>query len=305
MASYFRYVFGCCIRSHSRSPNPEPDENTPFIPPSDDAPPPRMYTVDHERMKERLGTIVRSKEGKMVNVNQPLPFNLHGYGRGPHIHRTGSSSTNTTPPRASSSAAQALGTDESSIAAGQAHNPRLPSYSPSREPSPSIQTSRSTSSLHPGDASYLPPEVDPEGGNRRPILNVRLVRANGRRSSGGRIYQLPTTERGRQGRPGGPRGQDVAAANPEDPTGQSQASAKDNSKGKARENSADKALDATSSTIGGACDAAGDSGIVSYNADDMDTQGGSNAQASAPPNGTSDSDFKVDDIGKIAESWGD
>ncbi|KAF8069860.1 hypothetical protein FPV67DRAFT_988314 [Lyophyllum atratum] len=32
---------------------------------------------DHVIFKERLGCIVRSKEGKMVNVTSPLPFNLH------------------------------------------------------------------------------------------------------------------------------------------------------------------------------------------------------------------------------------
>ncbi|KAI9508508.1 hypothetical protein F5148DRAFT_1195675 [Russula earlei] len=37
----------------------------------------RHIIIDQQRMKERLGVIVRAKEGKMVNVNAPLPFNLN------------------------------------------------------------------------------------------------------------------------------------------------------------------------------------------------------------------------------------
>ncbi|KAI0026987.1 hypothetical protein K488DRAFT_74908 [Vararia minispora EC-137] len=39
--------------------------------------PQQRHVVDQERMKERLGVIVRAKEGKMVNLHAPLPFNLH------------------------------------------------------------------------------------------------------------------------------------------------------------------------------------------------------------------------------------
>ncbi|KAL7281374.1 hypothetical protein ACG7TL_004684 [Trametes sanguinea] len=298
MASFFYHVFGCCIRRRSRTLNPEePDENTPFIPPSDDAPPPRTYTVDHERMRERLGTIVRSKEGKMVNVNQPLPFNLHGQGRSPYAHPTGSSSTNTTPPRASSSAAQTNVTADSSAAAAPTQNPRLPSYSPSRDPSPSIQTSRSTSSLHPGDASYLPPEADPDAGIRRPILNVRLVRAGGRRPSGGRARQGLTFERGRQGRSGDVRPRD-SSDEAED--------ANDGAKGKAK-----AATDGTDAVPDVAVDTAGEASNAVAASDpvpqDIANTGGLGSTSSIPPSGSSalDLDIKVDDVGNIAESWGD
>ncbi|KAI0291613.1 hypothetical protein B0F90DRAFT_363088 [Multifurca ochricompacta] len=37
-------------------------------------------------MKERLGIIVRAKEGKMVNINAPLPFNLNNHNNGNHHH---------------------------------------------------------------------------------------------------------------------------------------------------------------------------------------------------------------------------
>ncbi|KAL4073813.1 hypothetical protein V8B97DRAFT_2003529 [Scleroderma yunnanense] len=33
--------------------------------------------VDHQKLKERLGSVLKSKETKMVNVNAQFPFNLH------------------------------------------------------------------------------------------------------------------------------------------------------------------------------------------------------------------------------------
>ncbi|KAI0332279.1 hypothetical protein GY45DRAFT_490827 [Cubamyces sp. BRFM 1775] len=313
MASIFHYAFGCCMRRKRVSDLEEPNENTPFIAPTDDVPPPRNYTtIDHEVMKERLGTIVRSKEGyvllylisisptsslsprrKMVNVNQPLPFNLHG--RAPHGRPDRSLSANTTPPRASSSAAQSdSALPESSHAPRNPHNHRLPSYSPSRDPSPSIQTSHSTSSLHPGDASYLPPEADPDGGARGPILNVRLVRASRRRSSGGRPHQGLTISRGRQGRSGEERERENGA---DVPGAQSSANINGKGKGKEEENSA-IAADSSPTHAGGA-------GAMSHNSNDTDGEGSGSAPSSHPELSAMDSEFKIDDIGNIAESWGD
>ena len=104
----------------------------------------------------------------MVNVNTPLPFNLHNR---PLHDPSGSAS-------------------RSASAHLDPNTHRRVSYSPPRDESasPSIPTSRSTSSLQPGDASYLPPEADPEYG-RRPVLSVRLVRGG----SGNGIW----TRRGR------------------------------------------------------------------------------------------------------------
>ncbi|KAJ8488624.1 hypothetical protein ONZ51_g3454 [Trametes cubensis] len=294
MASIFRFVFGCCLRRQRVSDLEEPNENTPFIAPTDDIPPPRNYTtIDHEVMKERLGTIVRSKEGKMVNVNQPLPFNLHG--RPPHGRPDRSLSANTTPPRASSSAAQSdSALPESSHAPRNPHNHRLPSYSPSRDPSPSIQTSHSTSSLHPGDASYLPPEADPDGGTRGPILNVRLVRATRRRSSGGRPHQGLIISRGRQGRSGEERERENGA---EVPGAQSPANIDAKGKGKEGENTA-IAADSSPTRVGGV-------GAMSHNGNDTDGEGSGSVPSSQPELSAMDSEFKIDDIGNIAESWGD
>ena len=141
----------------------------------------------------------------MVNVNQPLPFNLHNR---PAYGRTDRSlSANTTPPRPTSS----TNPSPDSPSAAAYPNQHAPSYTPSREPSPSIQTSRSASSLHPGDASYLPPESDPENGARRPILNARIVRGvGGFTVGGGRVGR--STTRGRTGRFGDDRIQPLTSS---------------------------------------------------------------------------------------------
>ncbi|KAI0745626.1 hypothetical protein C8Q76DRAFT_704223 [Earliella scabrosa] len=284
MASVIHYVFGCCMRGRSPTPN-GPDERTPFIQPTDEIPPPRNYTVDHQKMKERLGHIVRSKEGKMVNVNQPLPFNLHN--RPAYGQTDRSLSANTTPPRPTSS----TNPSPDSPSAAAYPNQHAPSYTPSREPSPSIQTSRSASSLHPGDASYLPPEADPDGGVRRPILNVRLIRGPGGFIAGGRIRQGRSATRGRLGRFGEERGEV-----PEDASG----------KGKQVEDNGDGVLEVESpSTPGDAIhERTIQLGTPHGNGNGAHPDGSSNA---APDRRAAflASEFKIEGVGSISQSWGE
>ncbi|KAI0743657.1 hypothetical protein C8Q80DRAFT_1182684 [Daedaleopsis nitida] len=283
MAAVIHYVFGCCLRGRSPPAN-GPDESTPFIQPTDEVPPPRNYTVDHQKMKERLGHIVRSKEGKMVNVNQPLPFNLHNRPTYGHMNR--SLSANTTPPRPASSGNPLPDSPSTSAFPTQQH---APSYTPSREPSPSIQTSRSTSSLHPGDASYLPPEADPDGGVRRPILNVRLVRSPGGFIAGGRVRQGRSVTRRRLGRFGEERGEGLENAS---------------RKGKHIENGGDGVLEVESpSTLG---DSSQD------RSDRLGPLNGNGVQADGSGNAASDrkaaflaSEFKIEDVGSLSQSWGE
>ncbi|RPD78109.1 hypothetical protein L226DRAFT_283649 [Lentinus tigrinus ALCF2SS1-7] len=283
MASVVHYVFACCMRSHSTDSN-GPDERTPFIQPADEVTPPRSYTVDHQKMKERLGHIVRSKEGKMVNVNQPLPFNLHNR---PTYGRTDRSlSANTTPPRPTSSTSHSNPSPDSPSAAGYPNQPHDPSYAASRDPSPSIQTSRSTSSLHPGDASYLPPEADPDGGVRRPILNVRLVRGPGGFLAGSRIRQGRSATRGRLGRFGEERGEGMEDAN---------------GKGKEVENGSEGILEVESPSTPG--DASQDR-IVQRNGNGVHADGSSNA-ASDRKAAFLASEFKIEGVGNISQSWGE
>ncbi|KAI0948903.1 hypothetical protein AcW1_008645 [Taiwanofungus camphoratus] len=311
MASFFFHIFACCLRGRSgsevRSPccfderralltlsdvQGEPDERSHLIPPTNDVPPTRNYVVDRQKLSERLGTIVRSKEGKMVNVNAPLPFNLHN--KALHTldpsHSHSHSQPRTTPPRP-------LTTTQN----------RGPSYSPTRDPSPSIQTSRSTSSLHPGDASYLPPEADPDGGTRRPILNVRLVRCKGGYAVGGRrIRQGRSATRGRLGRFGEARNGN------EDANGDANGAASEAPNGKGKE----------------VCDSiAEDQAATTPESDNLATpmtDGDTSPHAPTESPNTSpesqemfdgvldeatpqQSDFmiQIQDVGKISQSWGD
>ncbi|TFK53808.1 hypothetical protein OE88DRAFT_1284104 [Heliocybe sulcata] len=145
MSSFFNAVFACCLRAHSPSPE-RPDETTHLIPAAQDVdiPPqrPHVVVVDPQKMKERLGTIVRSKEGKMVNVHSPAPFNVQNRAALPNGQSSTSRST------------------------------RYPS------PQPSLQTSRSTTSLQHDAAAVVGAEDD---GSGSAALNVRLRMGMGMR----------------------------------------------------------------------------------------------------------------------------
>lgn len=133
---------------------------------------------------------------KMVNVNTPLPFNLHNKG----IHDTDPSTSRSA--RSRSAHPVMGGLAESSTDMLPDLPSRVSSYSPTRERdlSPS-HASRSTTSLHPGDASYLPPEANPGGGNGMPILNMRLVQGPGGYGVGGKFRPRKgrSATRGRMG----------------------------------------------------------------------------------------------------------
>lgn len=222
----------------------------------------------------------------MVNVNQPLPFNLHNrrsYGR-----QDRSVSVNTKSPRPTSSASPSNPSPGSPFGPGYPTHPNIPSYTPSRDPSPSIQTSHSTSSLHPGDASYLPPEADPDGGTRRPILNVRLVRGSGMFIPGGRARQGRSATRGRLGRFGEDRGWSTEDGN---------------GKSKRVENGGDSIEVESPST-------AGENSQVRSVALPAHLQGGEQVDRSS--NAAPDrrppflaTEFKIEDIGNLSQSWGE
>lgn len=140
----------------------------------------------------------------MVNVSNELPFNLankvlHG--------RLGEPETSASSSRSRSAHPILTGASHGFTvrrAASLSHSHSPPPRG-GRDPSPSIQTSRSNSSLHPGDASYLPPEADPHNAARGPILNARLVRQPGIGGFGvggttGTLRQGRSVTRGRLGR---------------------------------------------------------------------------------------------------------
>lgn len=149
--------------------------------------------VDHQKLKERLGTVVRSKEGcvsfvstipvspaaccltmphrKMVNVNAAFPFNLHN---------------------------QTLGDPPSrSVSGGTLDSSRRASRSPARD---SLHTRYSSTSLHrdaEGSTSQGNDAVDGRGDPYKPILNVRLVSTP---ASNGTNRAINGISRGRPGR---------------------------------------------------------------------------------------------------------
>jgi len=197
MSSFFSQVWNCCLRNRSTSPGV--NEQSQLIPPAQDHPTtmqPTSSVIDHQKLKERLGTIVRSKEGKMINVGTPLPLNLHHKALHARIDPSGSTSSRSGARSLSGSSGQRLNT------AGDPGAER--EGSTSRASSPHHPSSDSLASLQPGDASYLPPEERDDG--KRPILNVRLAGDGTGRTRKGR-------SRGRLGRFGEERGRDIRQPN--------------------------------------------------------------------------------------------
>ncbi|KAI0319116.1 hypothetical protein OF83DRAFT_1170515 [Amylostereum chailletii] len=138
--SLFSQLFCSCCGPREKHSS-EPDERSRLIPPVEDvvSPLPRHVIVDQERMKERLSVIVRAKEGKMVNLHAPLPFNLHNKALHDHLDPSSSRSD--------------------------------PMRRPSPQPSVDADTDQSTSSISvPND------EAGEEDIVRRPGISVRLVR---------------------------------------------------------------------------------------------------------------------------------
>lgn len=73
-----KILFSCCGASDEIQETY--DESSHLIP-SESVQPPVIYSnvglLDHQKVRERLGLIVRAKESKMVNVASQIPFNLH------------------------------------------------------------------------------------------------------------------------------------------------------------------------------------------------------------------------------------
>lgn len=149
----FSWLLSCC-RRQKRQHDPEgvPNERTPIIPPTEDPPTVEHRVVDHQKLKDRLGSVLKSKETKMVNVNAQFPFNLHNQ----HLDEP-------SPSRSS-------------------HNVSGGTYGSSRHaspsPRPSLKKSHSSTSIHPDQEDLFSSQVLAANGNHLPaILNVRLVRA--------------------------------------------------------------------------------------------------------------------------------
>ncbi|PBK69791.1 hypothetical protein ARMSODRAFT_956590 [Armillaria solidipes] len=164
MATFFISIFSCCRRKRSKDYIVPNDEEARLILPSTDplSPAiPNVIVIDHQRLQDKLGTIVRSKEGKMVNVNSQIPFNLH----------------NQPLPQSSLSRSNSHYRISALTMSSSRNYSHSQSHSGSRASSPS---GRRTSSNERMD-EY----------RRTPILNVRLVKDYG---------ATATTSRGRKGR---------------------------------------------------------------------------------------------------------
>ncbi|EIN11176.1 hypothetical protein PUNSTDRAFT_124657 [Punctularia strigosozonata HHB-11173 SS5] len=77
MSGLLGQIFGCCLRNRSPSPPTIPDEHTRLLDDPHELPHPILrQPPDHQKLKERLDSIVRAKGGKMVRVNAHAPFRL-------------------------------------------------------------------------------------------------------------------------------------------------------------------------------------------------------------------------------------
>ncbi|KAJ7592938.1 hypothetical protein C8J56DRAFT_1161937 [Mycena floridula] len=163
MATIFRRLFGCCLGSRPRSKRSVPDEESRLIPAESTDPipaAPNVVVIDHQKLKAKLGTIVRSKEGKMVNVNAQIPFNLHNQ-----------TLSHTLDPSSSRSASL----HRYEFPQGS-QRPAIQSqlFSSSRAPS----VSSDLSALHDSRRGSLAPSEN-ETERRSPILDIRLVKSYG------------------------------------------------------------------------------------------------------------------------------
>ncbi|KAL4257481.1 hypothetical protein AB1N83_012061 [Pleurotus pulmonarius] len=79
--SLFSSLLCCCTRTRRDSLD-SVDERTQLLANEQisqdrvDAPP-DQDVIDHQRLRDRLEAVVREKEGKLINISNPLPFNFH------------------------------------------------------------------------------------------------------------------------------------------------------------------------------------------------------------------------------------
>ncbi|KAF8149345.1 hypothetical protein B0H34DRAFT_182472 [Crassisporium funariophilum] len=222
MASMFNQVFSCCLQRKRSKTFDTPNEQSHLIPATAEESPssssPNAFVIDQQKLKERMGSIVRSKEGcvatfsviyrysvfhllrKMVNVNSRLPFNLHNKKLSVTIDPSSSSrsASSSTHPRPSLNFSPLPSTTPSNGQV-QAHvgAPLTTAVHPTVSRSSSM-ASRETSA-HESDPSTT----------RTPILNIRLVR--GLPSGGAGI----TARRGRAKRKAGESNVSAGAVYPE------------------------------------------------------------------------------------------
>ncbi|KAF8967538.1 hypothetical protein BDZ97DRAFT_1803853 [Flammula alnicola] len=175
----------CCCRREQPEIDGSYDENSRLIPQTVEPPAiyPNVVLVDHQKLQERLGLIVRAKEGKMVNVASQIPFNLHNQ----VIPVENSKHSNSR--SVSASEDKQYGQRQPYPSYGNPYGHAPPSRSRSRSLGPQVGPSH-------GTRSQSPTSVQPKP---TPILNLRLVgymdtRARGRtRDRGSHPTGLPSS----------------------------------------------------------------------------------------------------------------
>ncbi|TRM55122.1 hypothetical protein BD626DRAFT_579532 [Schizophyllum amplum] len=89
--SFLRAALSCCLGKRPRNELDDviPNEESRLIPSIVDEPSgsslPNVSSMDQQKVRDKLGIIVRAKEGRMVNVHAAIPFNLHNQARPTHL----------------------------------------------------------------------------------------------------------------------------------------------------------------------------------------------------------------------------
>ncbi|KAJ7461560.1 hypothetical protein FB451DRAFT_1268574 [Mycena latifolia] len=158
MASFLT-LFCCCRHLTAHSAEDAVDERSHLIPSNIESTPTVVFT-DHQRIQERLVTIVRAKERKMVNVNSQIPFNLHNRVITPN-------------PSLSRSVSLSTGHRDHPAAVSSTYDAREPLTVQLRSPPSPLNSGRNESHSKSRSISLSRNQLDEEPSN--PILNVRLV----------------------------------------------------------------------------------------------------------------------------------
>ncbi|TFK33257.1 hypothetical protein BDQ12DRAFT_727892 [Crucibulum laeve] len=151
----------CCFKNEENHPEIQ-NETTPLIPETIEPTHSGTAHIDQRKLQERLGMIVRAKEGKMVNVGSQIPFNLHNRPLPPDSLHSISRST---------SVSFDMSSDH--LAPGQYRRPYMPATQPYAQPSyldshELIAGGLRERSNSPVQGAAMLPKANP-------ILNVRLV----------------------------------------------------------------------------------------------------------------------------------
>ncbi|KAF8205676.1 hypothetical protein K438DRAFT_1818236 [Mycena galopus ATCC 62051] len=161
MSSFFSLFCGCCgPRLGVRDQDSTIDETSHLIPSNLESTPPIVVFTDHQRIQERLVTIVRAKERKMVNVNSQIPFNLHNRAITPN-------------PSLSRSVSLSTGHLDHITALSSTFDAREPLTVQLRQPPSPLHSGGNPSQSNSRSISRTRDYFDGDPPN--PILNVRLV----------------------------------------------------------------------------------------------------------------------------------